>query len=110
MHTEQQPSSSASLLDMCRRACLTLPLAHLVNDIPMRAPAERLARVVALLEESIAMTEGSAMDFRQQIKQGGVAAALSEQFALRRAGNCHFVAALSEEVDRNALRNKEGAG
>lgn len=84
--------------DVCRRITLMLPLAHVLNDIPMRNPAERLLRVVALLEEAMRMTDGGAFEFRTLIQRFNVPGALSQQLAFRKAGSAVFAGALREDL------------
>lgn len=99
----------APIMDVCRRITLMLPLAHMLNDIPMRGPAERLPRVVTLLEEAMRMTDGGSLEFRTLIVQSNIPGALREQFALRKEGSGVFAAALSEDVGRNPTRRMGAA-
>ncbi len=102
------PHRLSRTMDVCRRITLMLPLAHVLNDLPMRNPSERLARVVALLEEAMRMTDGGAFEFRALIRRFDVASDLNEQLALRRPGAALFVPALSEEVGRTAAPRMGG--
>lgn len=98
----------APTMDVCRRITLMLPLAHVLNDVPMRNPAERLLRVVTLLESAIQMTDGGAFEFRKLIQQSNVAAALHKQLVYRKSGSVVFPAALNEEVGRARQRPMGG--
>lgn len=99
----------ARTMDACRRVTLMLPLAHVLDDIPMRGPSERLARVVVFLEDAMHMTDGGAFEFRALIRQLDVASELNEQLALRRPGASLFVPALAADHERDAAPRATGA-
>ena len=108
-HLNDEQRHLAPTMDVCRRITLMLPLAHVLNDIPMRSPGERLVRVVALFEQAMQMTDGGAFEFRTLIQRSNLAAALNEQLRFRKPGSNVFADALNEEVNPVRTRPMEGA-
>lgn len=106
----QDAPELTSILDVCRRAMLMLPLAHMLNDIPMRGPAQRLPRVVRLLEEAMRMTDGGRYQFRDLIKRSNIPSALKHQLQTRKSGSIAFARALSEDVGRERARGRRQGG